>query len=307
MLIDKLFIPWMLKEKLIDWINDLWKINTESIRAKLISTLLIQDEISVLLEGILSLDNNALKEYISVSGAGMIKLKIVDTEDWQVRYHIFLPELNELADTDFDENPHVHDFQACSHVMLGYIDEERFDVKEMSDLQKSIYNNLLHKRETIENAKRNFYVQQIKKVDWYIDIDWLVFDPNGLKDCFTFFDSSKHINSTWDLVEEFYKIWTWRFEKKDNRTIYWNNRYFLDADTAHIVKSKEKTATVFVADTTYASRWYKKKNHVFLRWHGMRFFDEQPKQVVRSNPSNKLKINQVIDVVKQITHEIISK
>ncbi|HMY80629.1 MAG TPA: hypothetical protein PK048_02180 [Candidatus Absconditabacterales bacterium] len=263
----------------------------ESKRMSFLESCLEKDSILCILQGITNLPENTIKQGLTISGAGMIKIKIYESPYGSLRFHIFNTLNRKLfGNMDFDENPHVHAFQGFSHVLLGTIVERIYSVHNLSNSESILYHNFLHYVQSCSKTTQQHIIQVLHNKgyqgNYFINNNMpLLFRKHldQLKTYYTFFDSIKKKDPQGNLVEYFFEQGVGKMILTNTRTIKQSESYNLYAENAHVIDNQNhKGATLFLTDETYQTCQFPKSKNIVLRGHGQHLPWRQPQAILRS-------------------------
>lgn len=310
-LIDRIWMDslkvWVIK----DSFENLKLEQDELKRRVIIEELITREDIKMILQGLTNISNDALVNNVSISWAWMVKVKLFSSIHGSLRYHIFSPkfEENDLSIMQFDDNPHIHWFQAYSHVVHWNIIENTFNLVKLNEHEDVIYQNFLTSFGEINQAAQQWIVNLFKNKEYNLaneEVFWQLLPKyknyyRQIRNFYTIFDSIKGFDATGDLVEKFFNVWTGSFTPIMQRKIKKWEHYHLSAETAHtIAKGEDDTITVFLTDDTFESMWFKKNKDTFLRGHGQQFPHLQPDQCIRKQSESKVN-KWIIEIIKDVT------
>lgn len=216
-----------------------------------------------------------------VSWAWMIKIRLFEHRNWAIRYHIFNKDLNNKILNNHWEDPHVHDFQAYSRVVLGEVMESRFNI--------SIPNS-----NVIQGYK--LFLDQFNQWE-YFESDNKHISWNNFHNLYTFFSENRN-EVNW--IDSFKKLWVYQLDSMKVRNIKQNEKYFLDSSIAHSIWIKDDSATICVMDKTF-KYWNKvgcHSNKKILRWHWVRIPQNQKKSIERKNENYWLDSKKLFELCK---------
>ena len=309
------------REKLImDIFDSLGENTNESERLKIIESIFNKrdiQEIKTYFENmnIIKFKKEVL-ENTFISGAWMIKIKIFHHQNGEIRLHLFSEKLYDNLLKWVEWEPHVHDFQWYSNVLLGEILEEWYSINAITTEEENEYQYFLKwfswqdkvlQKKVMQymdkkNSKSMEFLEEIKELnDFCAEYN---IDLKNLSDIYTIYDSEKEYNTQNKLIEKFYKIGSYKFIFDQIRIIKQWMAYVLPAHRWHRILNETESITLFISDTTYKSQDFEKANNIFLRWHAKRIPSQQKSQKIRTimDKHNKIDIlyNHIVSQYKKV-------
>jgi len=300
----------------INWIEEFRQESDENKRFILlnkINSLLDIDEILTLLRQEINDNFDNILSNLFVGWPWMLKLVILNDPDLRISYHLFWLEMSNWHAV---ENKHMHSFQAVSNILTWTVFENKFLFNKATKLEEEAYIKFIDWSES-----------QPKKIvdDVFLDLDnilqskkWLYsftkkvanslwISVELLAQMHTVFDSTKVTNEAWQVIgEDFFEKGIFMTPFLWTRKIRQWNTYSLKSDIAHQIWTQWETSTLFVADTTYRDRWYKKINDVMMRGIAKKLPSQQSSFETRSaveymdNPENiKAQLLSSLDKIKK--------
>lgn len=270
----------------------LWTTHEEVHRKDILENIISKIDIERLIEKIKQSNTDDLLENTIISWAWMIKIKILEHQNGSIRLHMFDPDnLSSNLFNNVEWEPHIHDFQWISKILLWQIFEESYQTYEPKKNQIEQYNLFLNRAKHLNNNKQQQILWEIEETnikdeDALNIISQNNLDSSNIIDLYHIYDSIKN-NSKKEIIETFNDIWILWFKKDWTRIIKSGETYFLPADRWHKIINKSKAITLFINDKTYKSCWFMKNKNTILRGHGKKFPRLQIKEIKRNIPENE--------------------
>lgn len=285
----------------------------ELLRLEILRTIWTSTIINYILKELSNIDYHTFTEQILpnivISGAGMIKIKLLTHPFGKIRLHIWPSDSLPLMWKNLWGNCHIHDFQAYSHVLSWEIYEESFKVYKMTEEENKIYSIFLKrilgldiiKQEDISNILEWIFIWK-ETSNHFIDIFCHEFNikPYMLAQRHTFFTWERYVNTENNPVESFQIHGNYNFELIWKRTILAWEAYFLPIEQWHRIYTNWDTMTFFVTDTSYKHGAIPDNGHTLLNGHGKRYPRKQLLLESRNSDWYNLESNVIYETVKNI-------